>query len=299
MSRLIRAISENGGVIFSAIDSTEIVAEMERVHKTSAVTSAALGRLLTAGALMGAMLKSPDNSVTLRVSGGGPAGLVLAVADGAGHVKGWVQNPVVELPLRADGKLNVGGAVGRDGTLSVIRDLGMKEPYIGQIPLVSGEIAEDITSYYAVSEQTPTVCALGVLVAPDLTIRRAGGFLLQLLPGARDEEIDRIEKNVAAMKSVTQMLDGGVTLEEMMEQALAGFAPQILDEQEAAYFCDCSLERMERAMLSLGREELVRMAQEENTAEVCCQFCDRKHRVDLRALVRRLDAQKTEDTKLK
>ena len=157
MSRLIRAISENGGVIFSAIDSTEIVAEMERIHKTSAVTSAALGRLLTAGALMGAMLKSPENSITLRVKGNGPAGLLLAVADGAGHVKGMVENPVVEIPLRADGKLDVGSAVGKDGTLSVVRDLGMKEPYIGQIPLVSGEIAEDITSYYAVSEQIPTV----------------------------------------------------------------------------------------------------------------------------------------------
>ena len=206
MSRLIRAISENGGVIFSAIDSTEIVAEMERIHKTSAVTSAALGRLLTAGALMGAMLKSPENSITLRVKGDGPAGLLLAVADGAGHVKGMVENPVVEIPLRADGKLDVGSAVGKDGTLSVVRDLGMKEPYIGQIPLVSSEIAEDITSYYAVSEQIPTVCALGVLVAPDLTIRRAGGFLLQLLPGATEEEISRLEANVASMKSVTQML---------------------------------------------------------------------------------------------
>lgn len=297
MSRLIRAISENGGVIFSAIDSTEIVAEMERIHKTSAVTSAALGRLLTAGALMGAMLKSPDNSVTLRVSGGGPAGLVLAVADGAGHVKGWVENPVVELPLRADGKLDVGGAVGRDGTLSVIRDLGMKEPYIGQIPLVSGEIAEDVTSYYAVSEQTPTVCALGVLVAPDLTIRRAGGFLLQLLPGALDEEIDRLEKNVGAMQSVTQMLESGLTLEDMMNLALDGFAPQVLDEQEVCYFCDCSRERMERALLSLGKEELENLAAQEDVAEVCCQFCDKKHRIPLRGLLRQLEEKQQKNGK--
>lgn len=297
MSRLIRAISENGGVIFSAIDSTEIVAEMERVHKTSAVTSAALGRLLTAGALMGAMLKSPDNSVTLRVSGGGPAGLVLAVADGAGHVKGWVENPVVELPLRADGKLDVGGAVGRDGTLSVIRDLGMKEPYIGQIPLVSGEIAEDVTSYYAVSEQTPTVCALGVLVAPDLTIRHAGGFLLQLLPGALDEEIDRLEKNVGAMQSVTQMLERGLSLEDMMNLALDGFAPQVLDEQEVRYFCDCSRERMERALLSLGKEELEALAEQDDVAEVCCQFCDKKHRIPLKGLLRQLEESKRKNGK--
>lgn len=290
MSRLIRAISENGGVIFSAIDSTEIVAEMERIHKTSAVTSAALGRLLTAGALMGAMLKSPENSITLRVKGDGPAGLLLAVADGAGHVKGMVENPVVEIPLRADGKLDVGSAVGKDGTLSVVRDLGMKEPYIGQIPLVSGEIAEDITSYYAVSEQIPTVCALGVLVAPDLTIRRAGGFLLQLLPGATEEEISRLEANVASMKSVTQMLEDGLTLENMMQLALDGFDPEILDEQECAYSCNCSQERMERALISLGREELTAMAQEEPIAEVCCQFCERHHHVDLKKLLEQLDA---------
>ena len=206
MSRLIRAISENGGVLFCAVDSTDIVREAERIHKTSAVTSAALGRLLTAASMMGVMLKSEKDSLTLRIKGGGPSGTVLAVSDGAGNVRGYVEQPVVELPPRADGKLDVGGAVGRDGTLSVVKDLGMKEPYVGQVPLVSGEIAEDITAYYAVSEQTPTVCALGVLVDRDLSILTAGGYLLQLLPGASDAEITHLEQNVAALPSVTELL---------------------------------------------------------------------------------------------
>ena len=171
---LLRGISENGGVVFYGVDSTDIVREMERLHKTSAVTTAALGRLLTAAAMMGAMLKGGRDTVTLQVNGGGPAGRLLAVADGSGHVKGYVQHPVVELPPRADGHLDVGGAVGKDGTLDVIRDLGLREPYIGQVPLVSGEIAEDVTRYFAISEQTPTVCALGVLVNADLSVQCAG-----------------------------------------------------------------------------------------------------------------------------
>ena len=232
MSRLIRAISENGGVLFCAVDSTDIVREAERIHKTSAVTSAALGRLLTAASMMGVMLKSEKDSLTLRIKGGGPSGTVLAVSDGAGNVRGYVEQPVVELPPRADGKLDVGGAVGRDGTLSVVKDLGMKEPYVGQVPLVSGEIAEDITAYYAVSEQTPTVCALGVLVDRDLSILTAGGYLLQLLPGASDAEITHLEQNVAALPSVTELLRSGASLEQIMEQALAGFAPNVLDEQQ-------------------------------------------------------------------
>ena len=176
MGKLLRGISKNGGVVFTALDSTDIARQMREYHDTSAVTSAALGRLLTAAGLMGAMLKQKQNSVTLRVDGGGPAGILLAVADGAGHVKGYVQEPFAEMPPRADGKLDVGGAVGRAGMLSVVKDLGMKEPYTGLTPLVSGEIAEDITQYYAVSEQIPTVCALGVLVDRDLSIVCAGGY---------------------------------------------------------------------------------------------------------------------------
>lgn len=286
MSRLIRAISENGGVLFCAVDSTEIVREAERIHKTSAVTSAALGRLLTAASMMGVMLKSEQDSLTLRVRGGGPAGTVLAVSDGAGNVRGYVEQPVVELASRADGKLDVGGAVGRDGTLSVVKDLGMKEPYVGQVPLVSGEIAEDITAYYAVSEQTPTVCALGVLVNKDLSILTAGGYLLQLLPGASDAEIAHLERNVAALPSVTELLCGGASLEQIMEQALAGFAPSVLDEQQVQYRCNCSQSRVERALLSLGRDELAEMAAEKKPVEVSCHFCDKKYSVDAGALLR-------------
>ena len=291
MSRLIRAISENGGVLFCAVDSTDIVREAERIHKTSAVTSAALGGLLTAASMMGVMLKSEKDSLTLRIKGGGPSGTVLAVSDGAGNVRGYVEQPVVELPPRADGKLDVGGAVGRDGTLSVVKDLGMKEPYVGQVPLVSGEIAEDLTAYYAYSEQVPTVMALGVLVDKDLSILCAGGFMVQLLPGATDAEIDQLEKNIAAMPSVTEMLRAGKTPKDMMELAMAGFAPQVLDERTVGYQCDCSEERTKGMLLSLGRRELVKMRDEDPHCEVVCHFCHSRYQYDLNDLIAEYDAQ--------
>ena len=289
MGNMIRGISENGGVIFCGVDSTNLVRTMEQIHKTSAVTSAALGRLLTAASIMGIMLKNSKDSITLRVNGGGPAGTVLAVADGMGCVKGYVENPVVEIPLRPDGKLNVGGAVGRDGTLSIVRDLGLKEPYVGQIPLVSGEIAEDITSYYATSEQIPTVCALGVLVAPDLTISCAGGYLLQLLPGATEEEITMLEKNIANVPSVTTLLQQGKTMQDIMEMVMQGFDPQVLDEYDVEYRCDCTEQRVERALISMGRAELEKLAAEEPVVEVNCQFCDKKYNVDVNKLLKSPD----------
>lgn len=288
MGKLLRGISKNGGVVFTALDSTDIARQMREYHDTSAVTSAALGRLLTAAGLMGAMLKQKQNSVTLRVDGGGPAGILLAVADGAGHVKGYVQEPFAEMPPRADGKLDVGGAVGRAGMLSVVKDLGMKEPYTGLTPLVSGEIAEDITQYYAVSEQIPTVCALGVLVDRDLSIVCAGGYLIQLLPGATDGEISLLEENVAQMPSVTAMLSQGTPLEAMMEKALCGFEPEVLECSQVQYACDCRRARVERALISLGKEELRRLAAEEPMAKVSCQFCNREYCVDVPALLRGL-----------
>ena len=288
MKNMIRGISENGGVIFCGVDSTNMIREMEQIHKTSAVTSAALGRLLTAASIMGIMLKNSKDSITLRVNGGGPAGVVLAVANGMGCVKGYVENPVVELPLRPDGKLNVGAAVGTDGTLSIVRDLGLKEPYVGQIPLVSGEIAEDITNYYAVSEQIPTVCALGVLVNPDLTISCAGGYLLQLLPGATEEEISMLEKNISNIPSVTSLLKDGKTMKDIMEIVMAGFDPQILDEYDVNYNCDCSVQRVERALISMGREELEKLEKEEPVVEVNCQFCDKKYHIDGKKLLKNL-----------
>ena len=282
---MLRGISENGGIVFYGVDSTEIVREMERLHKTSAVTTAALGRLLTAASIMGIMLKSTRDSVTVQIKGGGPAGRLVAVSDGTGNVKGYIENPVVELPPRADGHLDVGAAVGKDGTIDVIRDLGMREPYIGQVPLTSGEIAEDVTTYFAVSEQVPTVCALGVLVDKDLSVRCAGGFVVQLLPGATDAEIDLLEKNIRAMPSVTTMLEQGMTVRNMLDLALQGFAPDILDGYHVTYRCDCSEERVKKMIRSLGKKEVETLRDEDPIAEVDCQFCDKKYRVDLNELL--------------
>ena len=282
---MLRGISENGGIVFYGVDSTEIVREMERLHKTSAVTTAALGRLLTAASMMGILLQSTRDSVTIQIRGGGPAGRLLAVSDGTGNVKGYVENPVVELPPREDGHLDVGNAVGRDGTLDVIRDLGMREPYIGQVPLTSGEIAEDITSYFAISEQVPTVCALGVLVDTDLSVRCAGGFIVQLLPGATEQEIDLLEQNIKAMPSVTAMLEQGKTVRDMLDMALQGFRPDILDSYPVTYRCDCSRERVEGMLRSLGRKEVEKLRDEDPIAEVNCQFCDKTYKVDLNELL--------------
>lgn len=277
MGKLVRTISENGGFICLAVDSTDAVAELERVHKTSAVVTAAEGRLLTAASMMGTMLKNKNDSLTLRMEGKGPVGSLIAVSDGTGNVKGYMTNPVVELPLNKMGKLDVAGAVGTDGFLYVLRDMGMKEPYVGQVPIVSGEIAEDITSYYAVSEQIPTVCGLGVLVNPDLSVRAAGGFLMQVLPGASDEELDLLEANIGKLKPVSQMVQSGMTPEQIAFQVLDGFDPQVLDEYDISYSCDCTRERVERALISIGKKDLEEMAKEGKDIEVGCQFCDKKY----------------------
>ena len=283
MANLIRGLSENGGVVFCGVDSTELVRRAEQLHTTSATCSAALGRLLTGASLM---LKDDGDKVTLRVQGGGPAGVLIACTDGTGNVKGCIDNPLVELPPKADGHLDVGGAVGRSGVLTVIRDNRLqKEPTVGQVPLVSGEIAEDLTRYYATSEQIPTVCALGVLVDKDLSILCAGGYLLQLLPGATDAEITQLEQNIAAMPSVTELLREGKTPEDMMNLALAGFNPNVLDEREVQYKCDCSEERTEEMLLSLGRKELEKLRDEDPDCEVVCHFCHTKYHFDLNKLV--------------
>ena len=292
MSNLIRGLSENGGVVFCGVDSTAIVRKAEQLHKTSATCSAALGRLLTGAALMGSMLKDDRDRITLRVAGGGPAGVLIACTDGTGNVKGCIDNPLVELPAKANGHLDVGTAVGKDGVLTVIRDNRLqKEPTVGQVPLVSGEIAEDLTSYYAYSEQVPTVMALGVLVDKDLSILCAGGFMVQLLPGATDAEIDRLEKNIKDMPSVTELLHAGKTPEDMMQLALAGFEPNVLDERDVHYQCDCSAERTREMLFSLGRKELVRMRDEDPACEVVCHFCHSKYQYDLNALLAEYDAQ--------
>lgn len=276
MSELVRMISSDGTLTVIAADTTDIINRMEQIHRTSAVTSAALGRLLTAASMMGAVLKGKDNSITLRLNGGGPAGSVIAVSDSEGNVRGYVANPVVEIPLNNKGKLDVAGAVGTDGSLTVMKDLGLKEPYIGQIPIVSGEIAEDITSYFATSEQLPSVCALGVLVNPDLSIKAAGGFIIQLLPTALDDTIDKVEECIKDIEPVTQMLTSGMSAEDICRHVLKGFELEILDTSNPEYRCTCSKERVSKALISIGREGLLEMAQEKFT-EVSCHFCEKKY----------------------
>ena len=280
MGKLIRCITDDGLVMATAVDTTDIVARAENIHGTSAVATAALGRLLTAGSMMGNMLKGKDDTITLKVAGDGPVGSLIVVSDFNGDVRGYVQNPVVEIPLNAKGKLDVGGAVGKNGLLYVLKDLGLKEPFSGSVPLVSGEIAEDITSYYALSEQIPTVCALGVLVNPDLSVRAAGGYIIQLLPAAGEDTIEKLEKSISDIKAVTTMLDGGMTPEQIIKTALKEFNVEVLYEQEIYYKCNCSRERVSKALISLGKEELTSMAEELPQISVNCHFCDKVYNFD-------------------
>lgn len=274
MGRIVRTISADASVVCSAIDGTDIVAEIERIHKTSAVVTAALGRLALGTSLIGFGLKDKDDSVTVRINGGGPIGGLVAVSDSCGNVKAYCDENIVEIPLKPNGKLDVGTAVGRNGTVTVIKDIGLKEPYVGQTELVSGEIAEDLTNYFAVSEQVPTVCALGVLVNQDLTVKKAGGFILQLLPFAPEECISVIEKNISSMPSVTTMLELGLTAENIAMNALSGLEPNVLDDFEVSYKCDCSRERTERILLSLSKKDIDALSEDEIT-EVKCHFCDK------------------------
>lgn len=289
MGKLIRCISTDGTLTVMAMNSTDIVNEAEKIHKTSAVVSAALGRLFTAASLMGSALKGKDDSLTLKINGKGPSGTVMAVSDSQGNVRGYVQNNIVELPLNKKGKLDVSGAVGTDGYVTIIKDLGLKEPYVGQTPIVTGEIAEDITSYFAVSEQTPTVCALGVLVDTDLSIKAAGGFIIQLLPTAMEDTIEKVERSIEGLEPITTLIARGMTPEEICRHALKEFDLEVLDVSEPIYKCNCSRKRVERALLTAGKDELLSMAEDEKT-EVCCRFCDKKYiftPADLKALIKK------------
>ena len=274
MGKLIRCITSEGAIMVSAIDSTDIVAKAEQLHKTSAVVTAALGRLLTAGAMMGNMLKGENNSITLKVDGGGPVGIITVSADYHGNVRGYATNPVVEIPLKPNGKLDVSGAVGTDGNLFVIKDLGLKDPYNGFVPLTSGEIAEDITSYYATSEQIPTVCALGVLVDRDLTVKKAGGYILQLLPFTEDEIIDKLEENLKTVRPVTKLLDEGLDIEDIVRDVLKGFDVEVIYTEEVAYKCKCSKEKVEATLKGLGEKELYEILEAQPQIDVCCNFCN-------------------------
>ncbi len=276
MGKLVRSISADGTVIMMASDTTDIVETAARIHGTSKVASAALGRLLTGTSFMGQMMKEEKGTVTLRINGGGPCGSVICVSDYLGNVKGYVVNPEVDLPLKENGKLDVGGAVGTNGYLSVMKDFGTGDPYTGQIPIVSGEIAEDITSYYAVSEQIPTVCALGVLVNPDNSIAVAGGFIIQLLPAAGDDTVEAVERCLNGLKPVTTMLASGMKPEDICVNVLNEFEMEILDEFDISFKCDCSRNKVEKALISTGVKELEDMAKDEVTS-VSCQFCREKY----------------------
>ena len=273
--QLIRAISKDGHIKATAVSTRALTERARQIHKALPVATAALGRTLAAVSMMGNALKEDGASVTLQIKGGGPLGTLLAVSDNQGNVRGTVDNPVVDLPLRPDGKLDVGAAVGHEGTLTVIRDLNMKEPYVGTVPLVSGEIAEDITSYFAESEQIPTACALGVLVDVDQSVQCAGGYLIQLLPGADDAAISAIEQGIARVGPVTEALRGGLSARELVEQVLSEFQLEVLSEEPVEYRCYCSRERVTRALISMGREELNSLIREQGRAELTCQFCDK------------------------
>jgi molecular chaperone Hsp33 len=274
---MIRCISSDGSFMVAAVDSTDTVCTAQSIHKTSAVASAALGRLLTASSLMGAMLKKEGASVTLKVKGGGPLGLLVAISDSRGNCRGFVEHPETELPLKADGKLDVGRAVGSSGLLCVIRDFGEGEPYTGQVRLVSGEIGEDVTAYFAESEQIPTACALGVLADKrDHLVMLSGGLLIQVLPGASEDAVSRLEKNVAALEPVTTMLAKGLSIEDMCRRALDGSDMEILDEFRVGYACPCSKERVERALATLKPEEIRSLADSETgKMEAKCHYCGR------------------------
>ena len=276
--QLIRAISKDGHIKATAVSTRALTERARQIHKALPVATAALGRTLAAVSMMGNALKEDGASVTLQIKGGGPLGTLLAVSDNQGNVRGTVDNPVVDLPLRPDGKLDVGAAVGHEGTLTVIRDLNMKEPYVGSVELLGGEIAEDLASYFVESEQIPTACGLGVLVDRDRSVLRAGGYLIQLLPGAPEGIIDRLEKGIMAAGPVTNLLMENDDPESLLRRVMADFEPEILETVPVEYRCYCSRERMTAALVSLGRKQLTELAEDPNGIELTCQFCDSRQR---------------------
>ena len=290
--QLVRAMTKDGFVKAVAVTTKTLTERARQIHKTLPTATAALGRLLAAASMMGNMQKVDDGSITLQVKGGGPLGTLLAVSDAEGNVRGWVEHPQISLLEKYRGKLDVGAAVGSDGTLTVIRDLRMKDPYIGSVQLVSGEIAEDITQYFAQSEQTPTACALGVLIDTDQSVRAAGGYLVQLLPGAPDDVIDRLEAGVQAAGAATAMLDGGLDAAGMLQKVLSGFEVEILETQPIEYRCHCTRRRVESTLISLGKDELEQVVRDGETLHVDCQFCDQVYDFtpqDVAALLRTLE----------
>ena len=286
MDQLIRVIAKDAPIKAMAISARDTVERARAVHDCWPVAAAALGRLLMAASMMGAVMKGEDNSVTLRIRGGGPLGSLTAVSDSRGNVRGYVQTPAVDVPRKAKGKLDVGAAVGADGDLTVIRDLGLKEPYIGSVQLVGGEIAEDVAAYFVESEQVPTACALGVLIAPDQAVQAAGGYLIQLLPGADEGVVSAVERGVAKLGAVSTRLDAGLDPLGLLREVLGEFELEVLETAPIEYRCYCTRERVGRALISLGTDELDSLIQEQGGAELTCQFCDKIYRFDADELAR-------------
>lgn len=288
---IVRAITGDGLVKAAAVTGRDTVERARNIHKLLPTATAALGRTLLAASLMGDMLKEEKGSLTLQIRGGGPLGTILAVSDCEGNVRGYVQNPQVELMEKYPGKLDVGRAVGTDGTLTVIKDIGLKEPYVGSIGLFSGEIADDLAMYFVESEQIPTACALGVLVGLDQSVTAAGGYIIQLLPGAGEDMISKIETGVRAMGPVSAALAGGLDGEGLLRAVLKDFELEILEKHPVEYRCSCSRERVSRALVSMGRKDLTELIQEQGQAELTCQFCDRVYhfsREDLETLLKEM-----------
>ena len=275
---LVRGMTMDGMVKVVAIRSTELVRRGATIHKTTPNATAAFGRALTAASMMGNMQKVDNGSMTLQIKGDGPIGSIVCVSDPIGNVRGYVYEPNVPLVERHPGKLDVGATVGVNGTLTVIRDLQMKEPYVGSIELVSGEIGDDVTAYFAQSEQTPTACALGVLVDRDMSVKVAGGYLIQLLPGATEETIDAVEKGIQRAGAVTKMLEQGMTPEYILGQVLGDLGVVFMETTEVAYKCYCDRDRVTAALISLGKKELTEIAEEGKTFPVECQFCDQVYK---------------------
>ena len=276
MDYLIKATAAEGMLRAFAAATRDTVEEARAAHNTSPVATAALGRLMTAALLMGSDLKGEDDLITLKINCDGPIGGLLTTADGKGNVKGYVNEPEVLIHANEFGKLDVAGALGQ-GVLSVIKDIGLKEPYVGQTMLVSGEIAEDITYYFAASEQIPSAVALGVLMNKENTVREAGGFIIQLMPGAPEEMIDKLEERLKTLRPVTKMLDDGLSPEDILREVLAGFQPEIHEKLPVRFHCDCTKERVERALISIGKKDLQEMIDDGKEIETVCHFCGKKY----------------------
>ena len=272
--QLVRAISKDGYVKAVAVSTRDLTERARQIHKTTPVATAALGRTLAAASMMGNALKGEGSSLTLQIKGDGPLGKILAVSDNVGNVRGLVDNPFVDIPLRADGKLDVGSAVGAMGTLTVIRDLNMKEPYVGSVDLLGGEIAEDLAAYFVESEQIPTACGLGVLVDRDQSVLASGGYLIQLLPGASEDIITMVEGGIMADGPVTALLQEDPDPESLLRRVMSDFELEILETTPIEYRCYCSRERMEKALISMGVEEMEALIEEQGGAELSCHFCD-------------------------